>query len=492
MPHPLVYEIHTRCWLRELADRLGRPLTLAEVPEVEMDQWQRWGFTHIWLMGVWSIGPEVRAFSRRRLARRRQQEGMPDLQADDIHGSPYAIAGYAVDAALGGGAALASFRQRLAARGLRLLLDFIPNHTGFDHPWVWSRPDLYLCAPDRREGTFEVQTDAGRLWMAHGKDPFFPAWVDTAQLDFRNPATRAAMAGQLQSVAALCDGVRCDMAMLVLNKVFGQTWADFPAPHPHPETEFWSEAIRAVKAVRPDFLLLAEAYWDMETRLLDLGFDYAYDKRVTDYLTSRNPAALQRHLLAWPARRLEALAHFLENHDEPRIASRLSPAEHRAAALLVLGLPGLRLLHEGQLAGAVRRANIHLARRAVEPPQTEIVRLYEHLLAALARAGVGQGEVTLLPPEPAWDGNPTAQNFVVIRWPSPAPSFALVVVNLAPHPGQCRVRLGSGIRATARWRLEDLLGSDCFQCESGQVAERGLYLDLPAHGAQLLRATPAA
>ena len=83
-----------------------------------------------------------------------------------------------------------------------------------------------------------------------------------------------------------------------------------------------------------------------------LGFDYTYDKALYDSLVARDAAGARRHLLGMSAEAVAGSAHFLENHDEPRIASILSLAEHRAAALLILGLPGMRFLHDGQLSGA--------------------------------------------------------------------------------------------------------------------------------------------
>src|SRR5207247_11279046 len=215
--------------------------------------------------------------------------------------------------------------------------------------------------PDPSPETFRTETKSGGRWLAHGKDPNFHAWIDTAQLDHRRADTRAAMIELLQSVAMRCDGVRCDMAMLLLNEVFAKTWEKFPCHAAAIEREFWADAIQAVKKSQPDFLFLGEVYWDLEARLQSLGFDYTYDKRLYDYLVYRNPAEVQRHLSSVTPDFVRQSAHFLENHDEPRIASILSWPEHRAAALLTAGLPGLRLLHEGQLAAVRTRPPVHLA-----------------------------------------------------------------------------------------------------------------------------------
>src|SRR6185295_6803013 len=105
----------------------------------------------------------------------------------------YAVAAYDVAPEFGGDIALERFRQRLAGYGLRLLLDFIPNHVGLDHEWLRTRPEMFVQSRRKAPETFGQMFASTRLWVAHGKDPYFDAWADTAQLDHRNPATRAAL-----------------------------------------------------------------------------------------------------------------------------------------------------------------------------------------------------------------------------------------------------------------------------------------------------------
>jgi hypothetical protein len=491
MIYPLLYEINVRPWLRELAVRQGARVSLGSVPEAEFEQWQRLGITHLWLMGVWTTGARSRACSRHLPGlRQRCRELMPDFSVADIVGSPFAIAGYEVARSLGGAGSLQKFRQRLASRGIRLILDFVPNHTGLDDPWLGSRPDFYVQSPSAVPETFRAETPDGPRWIAHGKDPFFPAWVDTAQLDYRNPATRAAMTDQLRLLATVCDGVRCDMAMLVLNDVFAHTWQRFPSAHPLPESEFWVDAIPAVRQARPDFLFLAEAYWDLEARLQEQGFDYTYDKRLYDHLVTRNHPDVQRHLFAVPPRFLQAGAHFLENHDEPRVAALLAWPEHRTAALITLGCPGLRLLHEGQLTGRRHSVSVHCGRRPPESPDPEITAWYERALTALQHTEVGRGESRMLHPGPAWGDNPTWQSFVSILWQGRGPQFDLVVANLASHRSQCYVPLEIPRLEDHNWRLQDLLGDEVYGRRGDDLQRQGLYLDLPEQGAQLFHFEP--
>jgi glycosidase len=281
------------------------------------------------------------------------------------------------------------------------------------------------------------------------------------------------------------------MAMLVLNDVVAKTWESFPiANHQAPAAEFWASAIAVVKETHPGFLFLAEGYWGLEARLQALGFDYTYDKPLYDGLVARDAAGVQNHLLGMSAEAVAASAHFLENHDQPRIASILSPAEHRAAALLILSLPGMRFLHEGQLSGARLKLPVQLARRPEEAGQAEIANLYEQLLTTLPGTAVGQGKGQLTKLRGAWAGNPTAQNFVIVQWQKQAPEFDLVAVNLAPHRSQCYALLDLERLAAHNWEMKDLLGRERYQRSGDDLQTQGLYLDLPAHGAQLFHFKP--
>ncbi len=522
--HPILYEINTRCWLAALSHREGRVVTLADVPESEFSYWLRLGFTHIWLMGVWTTGPRSRALALNDPGLRELFDRvLPDWREADVSGSPYAIGAYEVPPTLGGESALQIFREKLNRCGLKLLLDFVPNHLGLDHLWAVERPELFVQCPPNTPGSFELQTNSGTRWLAHGKDPYFTPWTDTIQLDYRRPETRDAMKTLLQSAASRCDGVRCDMAMLVLNDVFQKTWVQFPAAAIPPASEFWADAIFAVRAANPGFLFLAEAYWGLQSRLQELGFDFTYDKDLYDRVIARQAAEVQRHLLEASPSYVEHSAHFLENHDERRIAQVLPPDKHRAAAVLTLGLPGMRFLHEGQLSGKRIHVPVQLSRAPDEPVDTQIKTFYENVLTALnspitlakigraanALPSIGRGEFKLLSPEPAWPGNPSFESFIIVQWEFPsdqqgnAPAiskkaetprwfhmFTLVVVNLASHQAQCRVRLSVPGLAGVNWELRDLLGGGNFRRDGSGLEHEGLFLDLPGSGAQLLFGRP--
>jgi len=249
--YPSLFEIDTRVWLSRLSQEAGRPVTLADVDDAALDDLARRGFDWIWLLSVWQTGAASRAVSRTNPAWQAEfRAALPDLTEDDICGSGFAISAYEVDAALGGKAALAAFRARLAARGLRLMLDFVPNHTALDHPWVRAHPDFYVegseqalaAAPGNYYRVDTIRAAHPGPW----RDPNFPGWPDTLQLNYANPALQAAQMAELAKIAEHCDGVRCDMAMLLLPEVFQRTWGVAPAP-------FWPKAIAAVREAHRGF-----------------------------------------------------------------------------------------------------------------------------------------------------------------------------------------------------------------------------------------------
>ena len=228
--YPSLYQINTRVWLTELSRKLGRRATLDDIPDTELDRLAEMGFDWVWFLSVWQTGLAAQQVSRSNPEWRREfQETLPDLRDEDIPGSGFAITGYTVHENLGGDAALARLRERLKKRGLRLMLDFVPNHMGLDHPWIEDHPEYFIQGTEldlaRAPQNYTwVKRKRGDLLLAHGRDPYFPGWPDTLQLNYANPATQEAMIGELVKIAGQCDGVRCDMAMLVLPEVFERTW----------------------------------------------------------------------------------------------------------------------------------------------------------------------------------------------------------------------------------------------------------------------------
>ena len=478
--HPALFQLNLRLHLRELEARLGRPATLDDIPDATLDLWAGQGLDWIYALGAWSTGAAGRQASRARPEWRQAFEALlPDLQERDICGSAFAITAYAAPAATGGDAALMRMRRRLHARGLRLMLDFVPNHTALDHPWVWERPELFLQGSeallDREPGNYRrVVTARGAMVLAHGRDPYFPGWPDTFQLDYGNPATQAAMRQELRAAASLCDGLRCDMAMLVLPEVFRRSWG-------HAAEPFWPEAIRMVREQNTAFVFMAEVYWGLEGEMLRQGFDYAYDKTLYDRLLAGDARGVRDHLradAAWQSH----LVRFLENHDMPRVAEILSWEAHQAAAVVTFTAPGLRFFHQGQIEGRRKPVPIHLDRGPAEAADPAIAAFYERLLTVLRRPLLRDGAWRLLEPAPAWEGNPTHDGFIAGLWMGSGSERLLVAVNLQPHRAQCRVRLPLPGLVGRPVDLVDLLGPVRYRRAGDELNGPGLYLDLPPHG----------
>ncbi len=443
MRYPSLYQVNTRVYLQELGQTHGRRFTLADWPEEQLDWLREQDFDWLWPLGVWQTGPAGIEVSRTNAAWLAGfREVLHDLSERDITGSPYAVRQYNVHDDFGGNDALAQLRERLQEHGLRLMLDFVPNHTALDHPWVQEHPEYYIQGSEsdlaRQPGNFRrVHTNQGQKILAHGRDPYFPGWPDAMQLNYRNPATRAAMIGEMLKIADRCDGVRCDMAMLLLPDVIHQTWGDLsrPADGSEPvDVPFWPEAIARVRSMHPSFQFLAEVYWDREWQMLQQGFHYTYDKRLYDRLHAAVAGPVRDHLGAGLEYQ-DRQARFLENHDEPRAASAFPLPIHLASALATFTTPGMRFFHEGQLEGRRVHVSIHLGRRPPERPDPILTEFYRRLLECLKRPELREGLWTLRHCRPAWDGNPTWQNFLAWTWQSQDTLPLLACINFGPTPG---------------------------------------------------------
>jgi glycosidase len=476
--YPLLYQINTRVWLTELSRSLGRQATLDNIPDAELDRLAQMGFDWIWFLSVWQTGLAGQRVSRSIPELRREfQETLPDLREEDIAGSGFAITGYTVHQQLGGDEALSRLRERLRQRGLRLMLDFVANHTALDHPWVELHPEYYIRGteldltrePQNYTWVKRTQSD---LLLAHGRDPYFPGWTDTLQLNYGNPATQEAMTAELIKIAGKCDGVRCDMAMLVLPEVFERTWNISCQP-------FWPQATQRVQQHSPEFCFMAEVYWDLEWTMLRQGFDYAYDKRLYDRLRDGRARPVRDHLRAGLDYQ-NRLARFLENHDEPRAAATFAPGVHEAAAVITFLSPGLRFFHQGQFQGLKKRISPHLMRAPEEPVEKGLERFYNRLLELLREPIVREGQWQLLECVPAWEGNWTWDCFLAFAWRGPGEQRWLVAVNYAPNQSQCYVRLPFTDLEGSRWQLLDQMEEVAYERDGGDLQSRGLYLDTPS------------
>jgi hypothetical protein len=466
-------------WLNELSRKYEKLVTLATVPSEEWDYLSSFGADAVWFMGVWERSPAGTAIANQNKGLLENfRQALPDFRPEDNVGSPYCVRQYVVDKHLGGRKGLAVARRELARRGLKLILDFVPNHVAPDHPLIVDHPEYLIQGnvDDARNDPASFVSVGGKEF-ACGRDPFFPAWPDVLQLNAFQPGLRQAVIETLADIAGQSDGVRCDMAMLVLNQIFERTWGN-RAGQP-PATEYWSDVISAVKKEHLDFLFMAEAYWDLEWELQQQGFDFCYDKRLYDRLEKEGAESVRLHLLADMAYQ-EKLVRFIENHDEPRAAAAFPHEGLRAVAVAALTLPGAKLVHEGQLEGRRVRLPVFLGRRPAEAPDTGLRDFYFRLLEAVGEDVFKAGEWRLCECH-GWPDNPSCRNLLAWCWRLKE-ECRLVVVNLSGGQSQGLVRLPWNDIRDKRTTLEDLFSGNLYDREGSEMAAPGLYVDFPSWG----------
>jgi glycosidase len=486
--YPSLYQINTRIWLHQLSQELNlsRKATLDDIPDFALDQLADLGFDWVYFLSLWQTGEEGR---KRSLSHpewiKEYQETFPDYQAEDIYGSGFAITSYTLHSDLGNTDTLIRLRDRLHQRGMKLMLDFVPNHTALDHHWVTEHPEYYVSGT-----TEQLQTQPQNYTqldlpsspiLAYGRDPYFDGWIDTLQLNYGNPDLQLALVNELLTISQWCDGLRCDMAMLVLPEIFVRTWGIS-------SDSFWQKAIAKVKEQSPDFRFMAEVYWDLEWQLQQVGFDYTYDKRLYDRLRNEDANSIREHFRA-DLDFQQKSTRFLENHDEPRVAAAFSVAssedKHKAAALLSFFCPGLRFFHQGQLQGWRQKISAHFGRFPLQSTDLNLQEFYSTLLQVMNQSLFRLGEWQLGQSKPAWNGNWTWNCFIAFSWAfnlQDQNRRAIVVVNYAPHQSQCYLEMPWRDLSNSTNHFKDLIGSESYTYPSETLLAQGLHLDLPPFG----------
>jgi len=481
--HPHLFEISAWPWLERLSRRENRVVTLADVPARDWDGIAARGFTHVFLMGVWERSPLGREIALADAALRHEyDEALPGWTPEDVAGSPYCVNAYEPDPRMGGWDGLDHAHAELNRREIGLVLDFVPNHTAFDHRWTAEHPRRYVLGTE--EDLQRAPADFRRVGdaiVACGRDPYFPPWRDVAQLNYFNPETRRAMAAELRAIAAHCDGLRCDMAMLVLNEVFERTWRGvLRDAWPAPAQEFWPPIIRE----NPELLFLAEVYWNLEWTLQQQGFHFTYDKRLLDRLQGSTPEDVRGHLHA-DAGFSERLVRFLENHDEPR--SALTLASHLPAAAALFGsLPGMRFYFDGQLEGRKLRTPVQLARWAGEPADAAIAMMYDRLLATTAQPLFHEGGWKLL--ETSSAGDSSFGDLIAFRWRHGG-QLAVVVANLGGGVATGHVPVVGDLPPGDAFDFKDGLSGASYRWTRRSLDVRGLFVRLARGQAHLFTVT---
>jgi len=489
-PNPSIYQINTWVWLNTLSRQYGKPIDLHNIPPEVYDHLAAYQFDAIWLMGVWYRTPVTRKSALNYIHEYRG--ALHDVTEEDVIGSAYALGGYEVDERLGGREGLAQFRSQLRSRGIGLMLDFIPNHTAIDHRWIAEHPEYYLTATAEQlkhePGMFFRAKDQNgkTIHVAHGRDPYFPSWIDTAQLNAFHPGLRQAALEQLLDIASQCDGVRCDMAMLMLNQVFQNTWGWVAGESP--EQDYWELIVPQVKAQHPGFLFIAEVYWGLEHALHLQGFDYTYDKTLYDRLKESNVDGIYVHLRA-DRSYIKKNIRFIENHDEERAITAFGIDRSRPAAVVMSTLPGAKLYHDGQFSGRYFKLPVHIKRQPDERRHLPLERFYKRLLQEISHPIYQTGRWQLFNILPAFPDDHTIFHILAYGWQL-EDEYRLIVVNLTANwsMGYVDMRDWNKI-GRYQWQCEDALEKTVIYRSGDELIEHGFYVELEPFQSRIYRMT---
>ncbi len=476
-----IYEINTRVWLKRFSVD-GNSATIKDVPKDYWKNLHEIGIDYVWLMGVWKTNESViKEYCFESDLLNEYNKALKDFHDDDVIGSPYSIDSYEINPNIGTEQEILELKEYLNSMNMKLILDFVSNHFSVHSSLIQSNPDLFLSASEeiynRDPHTyFQSKFDSTKLF-AHGRDPFFPAWLDTIQLNFFNPATRKFMIDSVLKLTKLCNGIRCDMAMLSLNNVFDNTWSGTLTygKHEKPEKEFWEECIAEVKKVNDQFLFIGEAYWDLEWELQRLGFDFTYDKKLLDRLRVGQISEIRGHLLAEKDYQNKSIR-FIENHDEERSMTLFGGDKAKAAAIIISTIPGMKLYHDGQFEGKRIKLPVQLGREPNEKINQCTYDFYKHLLRITGSEILRYGNWKLLDSRVAWDGNKSFSNFLI--WEIVFHQRKrLVVVNFSREVSQCRIDLNLK-NYPPKFKLKDILNNKTYYRKTEEVINEGLFVEL--------------
>ena len=429
MPRLVLIAKNAYVWLDQLSKKYGRWLNrLDQIPDEELERLAGWGFTGLWLIGLWERSPASQ--------RIKQLRGNPEAVA-----SAYSLSAYEIAADLGGEEAFQQLRQRAWQRGIRLAADMVPNHMGIDSNWVIEHPDWFIGSQvcpypsyrftgqnlswDERIGIYledhyldssdaavvfkRVDFSAGQeSYLYHGNDGTAMPWNDTAQLNYLNPVVREAVIQTILSVARKFPVIRFDAAMTLAKKHYQRLW--FPEPgtggaipsraehgltksqfETQMPAEFWREVVDRVAQEVPDTLLLAEAFWLMEGYFVrTLGMHRVYNSAFMNMLRDEKNQEYRlviKNTLEFDPEILKRYVNFMNNPDERTALEQFGKGDkYFGICTLMATLPGLPMFGHGQIEGYSEKYGMEY-RRAYwdEQPDEAFVARHEREIFPLLR-----------------------------------------------------------------------------------------------------------
>jgi len=488
--NPSIYEINTRVFIKRFENYSN---SLNDIPTEYWLNLKNLGIDYIWLMGIWKTNPEtISRYCFEEGLMSNYDRALRDWKKKDVIGSPYAIDDYIINPLFGTEEMLIEFKNKLNSLGLKLILDFIPNHFSCMSHLINKHPELFLETIEehyqRDPHTYFHPEIAPDKIYAHGRDPFFPSWQDTIQVNYFNPLAQELMIEKLRQVSKLCDGVRCDMAMLALNNIFENTWGGTIniMGYQKPENEFWEVAINKIKVENKNFIFIAEAYWNLEWKLQKLGFDFTYDKKLTDRLRDSQPTEIAEHLKAEIEYQNKSLR-FIENHDEERAIKSFGVDKSKAAAVIMSSILGLRFFHDGQFEGKKIKLPVQLGREPSEKNDVDLMEFYNNLLKITKEDVFKYGNWELIETTPAWENDNimSFKSFLAFKIEL-NDERRLIVVNYDARKNSCRIKLDLNIEPN-EIILVDLWDSKEYIRTKEEIENNGLFVELEGYKTHIFR-----
>jgi glycosidase len=429
MPRTVLMAKSTLVWLYQLSQRYGRPIErLDQIPDEELDELARRGFTGLWLIGLWERSNASKTI--------KQWTGNPEAAA-----SAYSLCDYDIAGELGGWDSLSKLRDRCARRGIRLGSDMVPNHTGIDSRWIMEYPDRFLQLPyspfpgytfnsgnlSNREGigiyiedhyysrsdaavVFKrVNFDTGEVrYIYHGNDGTSMPWNDTAQIDFLNPEAREAVIRTIVGVCRQFSIVRFDAAMTLAKRHIQRLWYPEPghggdiasrAEHAIPAdefnrripNEFWRDVVDRCAVEAPNTLLLAEAFWMMEGYFVrTLGMHRVYNSAFMNMLKHEENAKYRetiKNTLEFDPEILKRFVNFMNNPDEETAVAQFGKGDkYFGICTLLVTMPGLPMFGHGQIEGFEEKYGMEYRRSYQdETPDLSLVERHEREIFPLMK-----------------------------------------------------------------------------------------------------------
>lgn len=474
--NPLLLQVSARPWLLSLSSKLGTNITsFNQIPESVYEELQSMKVDYLWVMGVWKVGQFGINHDRTKQSLLDEYKSyLPDFTLEDAIGCPYAVVEYDCNPELcpNGNDDLLSLKSKLNSHNIKLMLDFVPNHSAFDSPWMSEDINLYI-----RERPDQVHDSS--LYFDNGVAFGGGVWTDVAQLNYFNPKTREIMLERIIKVASLSDSMRCDTAIMVANDYFESTWKKELEywNYTRPSTEFWSMAIEEVKKLYPNTVFFAEVFENYLGDMLSQGFDYVYDKDLLIHLSKGNVDVVRGYVYSTQEIG-ETMGRFIENHDDNRAASffKNSTTITNAAALITYTSPGMKFLFQDFQYGFKNRLDVHLRRSYAEPISEETVNFYNKLLPIITSDILKYGTFSL-----ARIYGDDSFKFIAWKWNDPEThEKLLIIVNFSDGQSNCNIVIDD-VESQGNVKMNELLYEMQITRDAEQLKTDGLFVILESY-----------